>query len=105
MDLILGDGLYLNAPFFNLCRDELGADVLVKTADTTCCMITDAMGMFHSADMFTDSITTASGVDATRMCTFHVMLTDGFTLEGGEANLTVAWVQQTNLRTGEQTEF
>ena len=31
--------------------------------------------------------------------------TDGFTLEGVEANLTVAWVRETNIRTGEQTEF
>jgi hypothetical protein len=105
VDLILGDGLYLNAPFFNLCLDELGTDVLVKTDDTTRCIIADAMGIFQSADMFTDGITTASGVDTPRMCAYQVMATDGFTLEGVEANLTVAWVRETNIRTGEQTEF
>jgi len=31
VDLILGDGLYLNAPFFNLCLGEMKSDVLVKT--------------------------------------------------------------------------
>ena len=28
VDLILGDGLYLNAPFFNLCLGEMKSDVL-----------------------------------------------------------------------------
>ena len=28
VDLILGDGLYLNAPFFNLCLGEMKGDVL-----------------------------------------------------------------------------
>lgn len=79
--------------------------MLVKTDDTTRCIIADAMGIFQSADMFTDGITTASGVDTPRMCAYQVMAPDGFTLEGVEANLTVAWVRETNIRTGEQTEF
>jgi len=44
VDLILGDGLYLNAPFFNLCLDELQSDVLIKTDDATRRIIGDAMG-------------------------------------------------------------
>jgi hypothetical protein len=39
------------------------------------------------------------------MCSYQVMMTDGFTLEGVVANLTVAWVRETHLRTGECTEF
>ena len=99
VDLILGDGLYLNAPFFNLCLSELQSDVLVKTDDA------NAMGIFQSADIFASGITTANGVDALGMCSYQVMMTDGFTLEGVAANLTVAWVRETHLRTGECTEF
>ena len=99
VDLILGDGLYLNAPFFNLCLSELQSDVLVKTDDA------NAMGIFQSADIFASGITTDNGVDAVRMCSYQVMMTDGFTLEGFAENLTVAWVRETHLRTGECTEF
>ena len=105
VDLILGDGLYLNAPFFNLCLSELQSDVLVKTDDAKRRIITDAMGIFQSADIFASGITTANGVDALGMCSYQVMMTDGFTLEGVVANLTVAWVRETHLRTGECTEF
>ena len=105
VDLILGDGLYFNAPFFNLCLSELQSDVLIKTEDATRLIIIDAMGLFRLNADFPGAITTASGTDALRMCTYEVMMADGFTLEGVEADLTVAWVKETHLRSGEITEF
>jgi len=42
VDLILGDGLYLNAPFFNLCLGEMKSDALVKTDERGLRIIQDA---------------------------------------------------------------
>ncbi len=105
VDLILGDGLYLVAPFFNLCLGELNADVLIKTDDTTRQIITDAMGLFKSKHQFLEGIVTAQGTDAVRMCHYQVTMAEGFFLEQVDADLTVAWVVFTHLRTGELTEF
>ena len=44
--LILGDGLYLNAPFFNLCLGELKSGVLVKTDERGLRIIQDVEGLF-----------------------------------------------------------
>lgn len=103
VDLILGDGLYLNAPFFNLCLDELKSDVLVKTDDATRLIITDAMGLFRSEARFAPGIVTAEGTDACRI--YQVTMADGFFLEGVDADLTVAWVRETHIRTGQCLEF
>ena len=45
VDIILGDGLYINAPFFNLCLNEIKSDVLVKTDDTSLLIIN--LGVSH----------------------------------------------------------
>ena len=47
LDLVLGDGLYFNAPFFRFCLEELHSDVLVKTDDARRDVIVDAMGLFQ----------------------------------------------------------
>jgi len=52
VDIILGDGIYLNAPFFNLCLSELKTDVLVKTDDTTRVIIQDARGTTSRTSQF-----------------------------------------------------
>ena len=105
VDLILGDGLYLVAPFFNLCLGELNADVLIKTDDTTRQIIKDAMGLFACKQQFPEGILTAEGADAVRICYYQVTMADGFFLEKVDADLTVTWVVETHLRTGELTEF
>lgn len=103
VDLILGDALYLNAPFFNLCLKELKSDVLVKTDDASRLIIQDAMSLFDSAEEF--DIPTIKGVDSERMCSYEIMMSSGFELEGVEASLSVAWVREEDLRTGERGEF
>jgi hypothetical protein len=74
VDLILADGLYLNAPFANLCHHEVGSDVF-KTDDTSLRIIQDAMALFQNADLFSDQIYQVSGVDAERMRQYQVMMT------------------------------
>ncbi len=92
-DVLLGDGLYLNAPFFNLSLQELHCDVLVKTDDTRRVIIKDAMGLFARADTFGADIRQWEGVDLERMRSYHGMMASGFSLDGVDASLSVAWVR------------
>ncbi len=105
VDVILGDGLYLNAPYFNLCLGELHCDVLVKTDDTTRVIIQDAMGLFAHADKFGDDIVQWEGTDIERLSSYKGMMASGFTLDGVDASLSVAWIREEDIRTGESYEF
>jgi len=105
VDVMLGDGLYLNAPYFNLCLQELHCDVLVKTQDATRDIIKDAMGLFAHADRFPKGIVQWEGIDMTRLRSYQGMMASGFTLDGVDASLSVAWVQEEEIRTGKHHEF
>jgi hypothetical protein len=105
VDVILGDGLYLNAPYFNLCLRELHCDVLVKTDDATRNIIKDAMGLFAHADKFGEDIVQWEGTDIERLRSYHGMMASGFTLDGVDASLSVVWIQEEDIRTGEPYEF
>lgn len=105
VNLILGDGLYLNAPFFNLCLDELKSDVLVKTDDITLRIIQDASGLFEAKDDPAFDIVTVCGVDTMRMRSYQITQADGFFHQGIDAPLMVAKVEEVVLRTGEVLTF
>ncbi len=79
--------------------------MLVKTDDTTRQIIAEARGLFGAKEQFSSGIITAQGTDAVRMCHYQVTMADGFFLKGVDTDLTVAWVIETHLRTGELTEF
>ncbi|MFQ5753339.1 MAG: hypothetical protein ACE5HI_15215 [bacterium] len=104
VDIICGDGLYLNAPFVNLCLHEVFCDVLVKTDDTSLVIIADAINLFK-AEFLSDKIQRASGVDEHRMCEYQVSMTDGFEMSGIDTKLSVAQVVEIDLRTGQREEF
>ena len=105
VDFCLGDGLYVNAPFVNLCLHEVFCDVLLKTDDTSLLIIQDAMALFANADLFPEKLDKLSGVDTQRMCEYQVMMTDGFQMQGIDVPLSVAWVVEEHLRTQQQNEF
>ncbi len=105
VDVMLGDGLYLNAPYFNLCLQELHCDALVKTDDTRRNIIKDAMGLFAHADKFGEDIVQWEGIDIERLRSYRGMMASGFTLDGVDAPLSVAWVREEDIRTGESYEF
>ena len=105
VDVMLGDGLYLNAPYFNLCLQELHCDALVKTDDATRNIIKDAMGLFAHADKFGEDIVQWEGIDMERLRSYKGMMTSGFTLNGVDASLSVAWVREEDIKTGETYEF
>jgi hypothetical protein len=105
VDVMLGDGLYLNAPYFNLCLQELHCDALVKTDDATRDIIQDAMGLFAYADQFGDDIVQWKGIDMERLRSYQGMMASGFTLNGVDASLSVAWIREEEIKTGKHHEF
>lgn len=105
VNLILGDGLYINAPFFNLCLNELKSDVLVKTDDITLRIIQDAEGLFAAKDDPAFDIATVSGVDPMRMRSYQTTCAGGFFHQGIDVPLTVAKVEEAVIRTGEVLTF
>lgn len=105
VDVLLGDGLYLNAPYFNLCLQQLHCDALVKTDDAKRVIIQDAMGLFTHADQFQEDIVQWEGTDMARLCSYQGMMASGFTLEGVDASLSVAWIREEEIRTDETYEF
>lgn len=94
VDVVLGDGLYFNAPFFHLNLEELHWDVLVKTDDARRDVIVDAMGLFQSPSFgAADGIVRAEGIDLDRMCEYQICRADGFAMEGASAPVTMASVR------------
>ena len=92
LDLVLGDGLYFNAPFFTLCLEELHSDVLVKTDDARREVIVDAMGLFRTPPGLFDGIVRAEGTDVERLCTYQMAMAPGFAMEGVKEPVWVVWI-------------
>ena len=105
LDLMLGDGLYFNAPFFNLCLEELHSDVLVKTDDARRDVIVDAMGLFQTPPGAFDGIVRAEGTDLERVCTYQMAMASGFEMEGVEELVSVVWIREEYLKKHLRVEF
>lgn len=105
LDLVLGDGLYFNAPFFTLCLEELHSDVLVKTDDARRDVIVDAMGLFHTPPGAFDGIVRAEGMDLERVCTYQMAMASGFEMEGVEELVSVVWIREEYLKKNLRVEF
>jgi len=97
VDLMLGDGLYLNAPFLNLVLQELRSDVLVKTDDSTRDILKDAMGLFAHETDYASDIEHIQGFDETRLRSYEVLMTHGFHLDKVDVPLQVAWVREQDV--------
>jgi hypothetical protein len=105
LDLVLGDGLYFNAPFFTLCLDELHSDVLVKTDDARRDVIADAMGLFRTPPGLVDGIVRAEGTDVERLCTYQMAMASGFEMEGVEELVSVVWIHEQYLKKDLTVDF
>ena len=106
VDVVLGDGLYFNAPFFNLNLEELHWDVLVKTDDARRDVIVDAMGLFQCPSFgAADGLVRTDGLDVERMCEYQICLADGFEMEGVAEPVSVAWVHEIPLKKGDPIDF
>ncbi len=105
LDLVLGDGLYFNAPFFTLCLEELHSDVLVKTDDARREVIVDAMGLFRTPPGLFDGIVRAEGTDVERLCTYQMAMAPGFVMEGVNEPVWVVWIREEYLKKPLIAEF
>jgi hypothetical protein len=105
LDLVLGDGLYFNAPFFNICLDELQGDVLVKTDDARRDVIVDAMGLFRTPPGQFDGIVRTQGLDVDRLCTYQMAMASGFEMEGVREPVWVVWIREEYLKKDLLAEF
>lgn len=105
LDLVLGDGLYFNAPFFSLCLEELHSDVLVKTDDARRDVIVDAMGLFRTPPGAFEGIVRAEGLDLDRLCTYQMTMASGFEMTGIEEQVSVVWIREEYLKKDLCAEF
>jgi hypothetical protein len=105
LDLVLGDGLYFNAPFFNLCLEELHCDVLVKTDDARRDVIVDAMGLFNTPSGRFEEIGRAEGMDGERLCLYQMAMASSFEMEGVKEPLSVVWIQEEYPKKNLSVEF
>ena len=105
VDLLLLDGLYVAQGFLRVCLEKCHIDFLIKTQEAGLNIIRDAMGLFRNYRTYAQDIEYVEGTDAERMVSYQVYALEGFFLEGVEAPIKVAWVQEEDLRTGEHREF
>jgi hypothetical protein len=105
LDLVLGDGLYFNAPFFTLCLNDLHCDVLVKTDDARREVLVDAMGLFRTPPGQFPGIVRAEGLDVDRLCTYQMAMAHGFAMEGVAEEVTVVWIREEYLKKALDVEF
>jgi hypothetical protein len=104
IDIILGDGLYVDKDFFNLCKKELKAEAVIKTTEESLNIIQDAKGLFLSEN-FREEIEYREGVDEERLCHYKVYCCGGFYHEGVDFPLKVAFVQEDYLKEDKKEEF
>lgn len=98
-DLILADGLYPTREDFRLCREELGSDLLVKTQEETLSVLQEARSLFFPRQGNScQGIHRCEGLDAERGMRYEVLWAEGFSWEGLEYPMTVAWVRETFLK-------
>jgi hypothetical protein len=105
LDLVLGDGLYFNAPFFTCCLEELHCDVLVKTDDARRAVIVDAMGLFRTPPGQFPEIIRAEGLDIDRLCLYQMAMASGFAMDGVQDEVTVVWIREQYLKKALDVEF
>ena len=105
VDLLLLDGLYVAQGFLRVCLEECHIDFLIKTQEVGLNILRDAMGLFRNYRNYAQDIERIEGTDAERMVSYQVYALGGFFLEGVDAPIKVAWVQEEDLRTGERREF
>lgn len=105
VDLLLLDGLYVAQGFVRTCLDDCGVDVLIKTQESGLTILQDAMGLLAHPQAARFGVELAQGVDRVRLRTYEVRALGGFPLTGVAAPFKVAWVRETDLRTGQTYEF
>lgn len=92
-DIVLGDGAYIAQKMLQLCRDELGTHLLVKTKELdTLLILQDAEALFRAPGEFQRDIEHRTGNDPGRNLRYEVWAARGFHHTGFDGELRVARV-------------
>lgn len=101
VDLVAGDGLYINAPFLTAMRAH-GVHALVKIKhqeETRLNLLSDAKALFDS-DATRDALEIVEGTDADRGVSYRVEAAPGFEHTGYAGKLKVARVVERRIKKG-----
>lgn len=106
-DIVLGDGAYITQKMLQLCRDELGTHLLVKTKELdTLLILQDAEALFRAPGAFPRDIEHRTGNDLGRNLRYEVWAAGGFHHTGFDGELKVARVVTEPLKgEGERETF
>ena len=104
VDLVLLDGLYVAQHFIRSCLDN-GVDVLIKTCEEGLLIIQDAMGLLMAPDAASFGVEIEKGLDKKRQRTYEVRALSGFHLDGVDAPFKVAYVRETEIKSGKTHAF
>lgn len=96
VDMIAGDGLYMNEEDLRWCLEKGGCHGLVKTSEETLDVIQDAKAILAQPAFFEGGIEKARGVDEKRGVRYVVKVVRGFSWRG--MKLTVARVREIALK-------
>jgi hypothetical protein len=106
-DMVLGDGLYITLEMLRLCREELGAHLLVKTKELDSLnILQDAEALFRAGGEFGCDVEYRKGTDLGRGLRYEVWAARGFHHTGFTGELKVARVATEPLKgEGERETF
>lgn len=94
VDIVLGDGLYMNQETMKLCRKELGTHLLIKTEELdTLLILKDAEALFNATGEWAREVEQVQGVDSERNLRFSIWAASGFHHAEFEGDLKVARVR------------
>jgi hypothetical protein len=99
VEIILGDGLYINQYHLSQCKYGLGCEALVKTEDESLTIIQDAKGLFFRMESEAgDGIERVEGVDHNRCVRYKIIAGGSFRWQGLPFKLKVAYVWEEKLK-------
>lgn len=102
--LIGADGLYMTQGHMRQCL-ELGVDFFVKTKEGTLTIVQEAKEIFRRKHLYSKDVECVEGADEKRHIRWRVIAGSGFSFEGVDRELRVAWVEETSTATGETETF
>lgn len=103
-NIIGADGLYMTRKHMKQCLD-LGVDFFVKTKEETLTIIQEAKEIFRRRRLYPKEVETVEGVEEKIHLRHRVFAGSGFSFEGIDSLLRVAWIEETSTLTGVTEEY
>ena len=94
--------------FINVCKEECGIDVLVKTTEIDLNIVKSALSLFACARVCREKfpqVEILEGCDAQRNCSYKIFCARGFKHKGIDRELKIAWVEEFYFKKKRQESF